>query len=255
MQTCEIAEDKDFAPFDVQAIPEVEPNILIEENEKKGIGAPPAKREKLLKNANSAVRSDGTKQVDLEDAKKLRKLESTVKRGSGKFVEVGFALKEIRDFELWVHGGYTSWTNYCSKSIGCSRQNCNLLISGAEIASPLLDLEVDGLSSDALRPLSEAQVRHLVRFDDPERRKAVWVDAVKAKGGLPTEKEMKKIVDDILGVENPDGGATEKKNRKINSLIAKIQMGVLAIDDPRLRHELSVSVDELFVLLNKGRNS
>lgn len=52
---------------------------------------------------------------------KFRRLDQIVRRGLATFIEVGHALAEIRDGQLWLAGGYASWAAYCQMVGGLSK--------------------------------------------------------------------------------------------------------------------------------------
>ena len=97
---------------------------------------------------------------------RLTELEQVISHGLQTFVEVGNALKEIRDSRLYrqAHG---TFEDYCSDRWGFSREYGRLLISSAQVSQQMATIV--GKS-----PATESQARELGRIKDTEERQEVW---------------------------------------------------------------------------------
>lgn len=99
---------------------------------------------------------------------RLIELEGIVKQGLETFIDVGFALMEIRDSRLY-RSDYSTFEAYCQNRWGMTRQHANRTIKAAETA---LFLEPIGS-----KPENEAQLRPLTNLE-PEEQREVWQTAV-----------------------------------------------------------------------------
>jgi len=130
----------------------------------------------------------------LTEAEKARlvALEKQIRDGMTGFVEVGLALAEIRDKQLW-RGAYKSWEEYARKVHEMARSYAYRVTAAAQVVKYLEDGQL------ATLPANEAQVRPLLRVPE-DAREAVWQAAVREAGDSPvTAKIVAEAVRKHLG--------------------------------------------------------
>jgi hypothetical protein len=93
-------------------------------------------------------------QLTRRDQTRLAQLEAVVERGLAVFIEVGLALQEIRDAQLYRQT-HASFEVYCRERWGFSRQRGYQLISAAEVSTMVVNA---GLPA----PESEREARPMV---------------------------------------------------------------------------------------------
>ncbi|MFN8160610.1 MAG: hypothetical protein U0R52_06150 [Solirubrobacterales bacterium] len=119
-------------------------------------------------------------------ARRLGELERVIDRGLRTFVEVGNALREIRDERLY-HGSHTTFEDYCRERWGFSRQRAHQHIEAAEVAGVL------STTVDKPAPETERQARELAPLKrDTERLEKAWAEAT--KDGEPTAEKVREAV-------------------------------------------------------------
>jgi hypothetical protein len=122
---------------------------------------------------------------------RLAQLEAVIGRGLKSFIEVGLAMKEIRDSKLYRQQ-HRTFGDYCRKRWGLSRIHAHRLIQAAGVSTDLLPIGNNHLLT------CEAQARELVRLS-PEKRRKVWatVTAPKRFGAgrhAPTAEQIREAV-------------------------------------------------------------
>lgn len=115
--------------------------------------------------------------VTESEATELERLESVIRRGVRAFVDVGNALKEIRDRRLY-RDTHKTFEDYCQNRWGIQRAYAHRMISSAETVE-LIRMSPMG---DIL-PAVERQVRELVRLPDVGDRVEAWGRVVERAGG------------------------------------------------------------------------
>lgn len=132
------------------------------------------------------------------DQQDLERLERIVRAGIGAFHEVGTALLEIRDQQLY-RGTHRTFPDYCRERWGFAKSQAYRLIMAAEVvqeiagASPIGD--VSGESETPL-PANEAQTRALAELPAGQRA-AVWQEAVEqAEGAQPAAADVAALVEE-----------------------------------------------------------
>jgi hypothetical protein len=118
---------------------------------------------------------------------RLSELEAVIERGIDTFVEVGTALREIRDAGLYRHQ-YNSFEDYCRERWGMSRPRAYQYIQAAEIVAALpVSTTVD----------NEAQARELMPLrDDPEAMAGALARAQEIAGPDPiTAADVRQPID------------------------------------------------------------
>lgn len=143
----------------------------------------------------------------------LETLEAMVERGLASFVEVGNALRTIRDENLYpqTHGTFEA---YCKDRWGMYKERyLYYLMDSAKV--------IGGLHNCAILPTTESQARELTGIRDEEgeldlvKINEAWQEAVEtAPEGVITAAHVKKVVRDIAAREegpDPEPKQEEKK--------------------------------------------
>lgn len=164
---------------------------------------------------------------------RLRTLESQIRSNYEAFVQTGFALKEIRDDELYREDGFATWDAYLKERVGddfgIERTQAFNLIACAQVraklpapSSSMLD-EKDGWSQRELlefarlAPASEdhGQRRDFDRLSkrDVERVARKVIEHCEEQDTKPTAPIVRKFVDEELGIDRT-ARAKEAKQRR-----------------------------------------
>jgi hypothetical protein len=107
----------------------------------------------------------------------LAEHEAVIERGIKTFYEVGLALADIRDRNLY-RADYGTFEEYAEQRWQMSRSRAYQMIDAAGVVSTIVDTELPP-------PANEGQARELGRVPEPERA-AVWAETVERTDGKPT---------------------------------------------------------------------
>jgi hypothetical protein len=118
----------------------------------------------------------------------LATLEGIIERGLSTFVDVGTALAEIRDRDLYQKT-HATFDAYCQERFGFKRAHAYRMIEAADIRASLSPI------GDTPLPIRESQVRELARIE-PERRAETWQAVVEEHGPSATAAEVKQVIRD-----------------------------------------------------------
>ena len=99
--------------------------------------------------------------------------ERTIAKGLKSFLEVGMALKEIRDKRLYRQQ-YDTFEEYCARRWELSRPRAHELCAASEVVTDL-----SAVADIRLLPENERQTRPLTRLKDPAQWRRAWQSAVK----------------------------------------------------------------------------
>lgn len=123
----------------------------------------------------------------------LERLEGIITRNLQSFYEVGRALMEIRDRELYRDAlGFPTFESYCKAKWSFTRQTAYQFIDSAKV--------IENVSDCLQKPSNEYQTRPLARLT-PEKQREAWKEAVEtAPEGKVTAAHVYKIV---KGMEEP----------------------------------------------------
>ena len=128
----------------------------------------------------------------------LRNAEKVIEKGQQTFLDVGNALIEIRDGNLFRET-HKTFKTYCREKWGFEDSRARQLIGGAERAKRLESVTRVTL----LPPTGEKQLRPLARLPEDQQGDA-WADAVDAAGGCqPTAAQVQDVVDLYLADNEP----------------------------------------------------
>lgn len=118
-----------------------------------------------------------------------RECEAVIERGLETFLEVGKALSEIRDSQLY-RAKFKNFEDYCRDRWQIARNYANKLIAAAEV--------VQNLGTTVPIPASERQVRPLTKLE-PEQQRQAWKLATAFKPN-PTASQVKEAANTIQSV-------------------------------------------------------
>jgi len=143
------------------------------------------------------VATDGAALV----GRSLPELELVIERGLQTFVEVGQALKEIRDRDLHREAGYRNFDAYCQERWGFNRTRSTQLIAAAE------NVEVVNMltTSETPAPANARQAHALNPLkEEPETMAAAWTEAVEsAPNGKVTAAHVSEVVERYIDPTSP----------------------------------------------------
>lgn len=109
-------------------------------------------------------------------------LEATIRAGLATFVEVGQALRQVRDARLY-RDDFETFEDYCLGRWQMSRIRGYQLIEAAEVVSTMVN-------NDLPAPPNERQARELAKVPE-ERRAEVWEKTLTETDGKPTAAAVK----------------------------------------------------------------
>lgn len=156
--------------------------------------------------------------IDPEDeipVERFERLDQVIKTGLRACADAGFALREIRDEELWREGGYSSWDHYCLSLHETTRSYINRLIKHATIKFELQEGKppYEPLG-DPILPVVESQSRPLTKLPTSKERAKAWRIAVKRAEGVPTAKIVMEVVAEMVG-DPPVKGQPSRSERRL----------------------------------------
>ncbi len=135
-----------------------------------------------------------------QDKERLKQLEATISGGMNTFLEVGFALTEIRDKKYYLDS-HKTFKEYCESRWKLSTRHANRLMNSAEVYDNIKDMtgstnetnwsgSTDTEGSKLPLPESESQTRPIANLE-PEEQQEAWEKAVESAGGeQPTAKQV-----------------------------------------------------------------
>ena len=118
------------------------------------------------------------------DTARLKELESVIERGRKTFIEVGYALAEIRDQRLYRQT-HATFEAYCTEQWGWTRQRSYQLMNAATVVKLL----PAGMST---RVDNEATARELAKLEPKEREKVLR--AIEQRGERVTPAAIRAVV-------------------------------------------------------------
>ncbi len=132
------------------------------------------------------------RQLTKEESKHLAQLEEVIDKSLTTFIEVGTALLEIRESQLYL-GTHETFERYCKDRFAIGKSHAHRFMQATEIVNNI-GQELSGTSPTGTLPERETQVRPLAQLPENEQAKA-WKEAVAtAPNGQVTEEHVKKIV-------------------------------------------------------------
>lgn len=144
------------------------------------------------------VREEDVKPLSVLEQKRLAQLEEVVVVNFRSFVQVGQALAEIRDRQLYRERSKT-FELYVKAVFDVARGTAYRYIAAAQVVENVSNWRQKDGHSPLLLPVNEAQVRPLTRLR-PEQQVSVWQAAVEqAPRGKITAGYVNKVVKKYLG--------------------------------------------------------
>lgn len=127
-----------------------------------------------------------TAALSTQQAERLEAIEARIQKGVKSFLDVGNALMEVKQEQLW-RGEYESFDDYCQRRWNFSQWYAYRLTSAVEVANRL--------DNCPKKPKQEAQLRPLAKLPK-DQQAAAWQEAVdEAEGDEPTAKEVAAVVE------------------------------------------------------------
>lgn len=125
---------------------------------------------------NDAVVVEVLAPLTRTELSRMGQLEESIRRSMQSFVQVGGALKEIRDGRLY-RASHNTFEAYCKEQWDFGRQYAFLMIGSSDVVANV---------NNCLQtvPTRECQCRPLMTLA-PEQQQAAWVAAVKKAGDAP----------------------------------------------------------------------
>lgn len=147
---------------------------------------------------------DNLPAVTAEEKSEFKRLDKIVRKGVEAFMECGNALIEIHEKQLWRAGDWRTWEDYCTQVAGLSKSYASRIINATKVASRLAsDSDLELPIGNSVMPVSESQVRPLLKLEEPAQQAQAWAAAVeKVEGKQPTASDVQEAVFEIL---HPDG--------------------------------------------------
>lgn len=139
------------------------------------------------------------------DREFLQEREGVIRAGLKNFLDVGRALRDIRDHrdgQLWK-AEYGTFDNYCKARWDIQRQHAQRLVDAAEVVG-----QMSPIGGNTPIPTHERQVRPLCQLARPEDRAKAWTEAVENHGPTPRGRDVHAIVHRML-----DDGAEPRSDR------------------------------------------
>ncbi len=139
------------------------------------------------------------------DREFLNEREGVIRAGLRNFLDVGRALRDIRDHRdggLWK-AKYGTFDNYCKARWDIQRQHAHRLVDAADVVG-----QMSPIGGNAPIPTHERQVRPLCQLARPEDRAKAWAEAVENHGPSPRGRDVHAVVHRML-----DDGAEPRSDR------------------------------------------
>lgn len=145
----------------------------------------------------------------------LADLEAVIERGLKTFVEVGQALMEIRDNDLYKET-HTTFEGYCRERWGFARRTAYHYIDAAKIGQIIAGDQNVPHGAHSL-PENERQVRELKPLmDDPEEVRELWA-ALNSTSGKPTARDIRLAVG-LRQAKAPTSGETSQESQRLRAM-------------------------------------
>lgn len=181
-----------------------------------------------------------------KDRQELEQLEEIINKNMKSFYDVGLALAEIKNRELYkISKGceYKTFEAYCRGVWDFSRRNAYYLIDAAAV--------IENVNNCSQKPTTESQARPLTKLE-PEKQREAWQKVIEtAPGGKVTAAHVIKIVKDITGASTDTKKQRQKSKHAISEsavFIAEFAIsGLERIEDDDPEAEKAFSMIEIWI--------
>ena len=133
---------------------------------------------------HKAKMNDRLKLMPIVECLRITELETVIQSGIDAFVEVGNALAEIREKQLYKHT-HSSFNEYCSQRWAMHGSYAYRQINASEVIDALKVSPIGNVLPD-----SESQARPLTMLDNAEDQRIAWGIAVESAEGSKVTAEM-----------------------------------------------------------------
>ena len=103
-------------------------------------------------------------------ARTLAENETVIERGQQTFIEVGNALREIREQRQYRDAGFIDFDTYCRERWGWNKAHANRLVASAEVVAQLAPIGASPTTETQARPLAPLR-------SNPAALREAWADA------------------------------------------------------------------------------
>lgn len=178
-----------------------------------------------------------------EGEEELEALEKVIATGFTSYIDVGKALKEIKEKKLYSIN-YKNFDEYCQDRWEFSKSYGNNLVASAKVIQNLED------NNCCQMPFNEAQVRPLTNTKlTPEKQVEAWLKAVEtAPNGKITAAHVEKVVQEMIGKVKPEVSPVEPIIQEHGVALASVAISALEkipVDDPEREKALQMVQDWL----------
>jgi len=142
---------------------------------------------------------------------RLCELERIIQKGKDTFVEVGVALAEIRDSQIY-RNTFATFEDYCEKRWSFSKRSAYQFIAAAEV--------VENVRNCAQVPATESQARPLAKLP-ADQQPAAWEKAqeiAKEEGKPVAARHVEAAVAEVMPKEEPEAvvvdGVEESESKR-----------------------------------------
>jgi hypothetical protein len=192
------------------------------------------------------------------DREELDRLEGVIQKSIGAFYEVGRALMQIRDKELYLHkngGEYQTFEVYCKGVWDFNSSRARQLIMATETLENIKSVTI-------VTPTTESQTRPLSKLGPVQQREA-WKQAVEtAPEGKVTAAHVYKIVKEMTELKIKEEPSKEQEEKRPNDPSDAMYFVGIAISQlERIRDDDPLRGDALEKIMNwikqhrKGANN
>jgi len=127
---------------------------------------------------------------------RVKVLEAVIEGGLKSFVEVGLALKEIKENKLYRQLGYQNFEQYCLTRWKIRRNYANKKIAASNVVSNLEE-GLKGTIVPKFLPTAETQIRAISGYES-QLQCTIWEKAVEKMGGVPTARVVKETAKEVM---------------------------------------------------------
>jgi flagellar biosynthesis GTPase FlhF len=141
------------------------------------------------------------KSLSASEERALARCEQTIERGLRTFVEVGQALKRIRDARLY-RLEYRTFEDYCAERWGYKRERAYEVIRGAEVVNNVRNFQQD----DPPDIIIESHAKELQKLKEPEQQWQAWQKATERAAETNTKltaKVVAAVVKELSTTDQP----------------------------------------------------